>query len=66
MPFKAGIDAGADFVMISHMTLVNVTNDKLPSSLSEKIVTELGKRVPEVKWFMENIAESYEKSIDEL
>ena len=33
---------------------------------SEKIVTELGKRVPEVKWFMESIAESYEKSIDEL
>ncbi|MBQ7399866.1 MAG: 5'-deoxynucleotidase, partial [Clostridia bacterium] len=33
---------------------------------SEKIVTELGEKVPEVKWFMENIAESYEKSIDEL
>ena len=33
---------------------------------SEKIVTDLGERVPEVKWFMENIAESYEKSIDEL
>ena len=33
---------------------------------SEKIVLELGERVPEVKWFMENIAESYEKSIDEL
>ena len=33
---------------------------------SEKIVTELGEKVPEVKWFMDNIAESYEKSIDEL
>ena len=33
---------------------------------SEKIVTELGERVPEVKWFMENVASSYEKSIDEL
>lgn len=33
---------------------------------SEKIVTELGEKVPEVKWFMENIAESYEKSIDDL
>ena len=33
---------------------------------SERIVTELGERVPEVKWFMENVAPSYEKSIDEL
>lgn len=33
---------------------------------SEKIVTDLGERVPEVKWFMENVASSYEKSIDEL
>ena len=33
---------------------------------SEKIVTELGNSVPEVKWFMENLASSYEKSIDEL
>ena len=33
---------------------------------SEKIVTELGNTVPEVKWFMENVAPSYEKSIDEL
>lgn len=33
---------------------------------SQKIVAELGKKVPEVKWFMENVAESYEKSIDEL
>ena len=33
---------------------------------SEKIVTELGERVPEVKWFMENVAPCYEKSIDEL
>lgn len=33
---------------------------------SETIVTELGNTVPEVKWFMENVAPSYEKSIDEL
>lgn len=33
---------------------------------SEKIVTDLGERVPEVKWFMENVAPCYEKSIDEL
>lgn len=33
---------------------------------SQKIVAELGENVPEVKWFMENVASSYEKSIDEL
>ena len=33
---------------------------------SEKIVFDLGETVPEVKWFMENVASSYEKSIDEL
>ena len=33
---------------------------------SEKIVSDLGETVPEVKWFMENVASSYEKSIDEL
>lgn len=41
LPFKAGINAGADFVMMSHMTLVNVVNDKLPSSLSKTIITDL-------------------------
>ncbi|MBQ3110214.1 MAG: glycoside hydrolase family 3 protein [Clostridia bacterium] len=39
MPFKKGIEAGSDFVMVSHMTLVNVVKDKLPSSLSYEIVT---------------------------
>ena len=33
---------------------------------SQKIVKNLGEKVPEVKWFMENVAKSYEKSIDEL
>ena len=32
----------------------------------EKIVSDLGETVPEVKWFMENVAPCYEKSIDEL
>ncbi len=39
LPFKAGIDA--DFVMVSHMTLPNVDENKLPSTLSEKIITDL-------------------------
>ncbi len=33
---------------------------------SQKIVSELGDKVPEVKWFLENVASAYEKSIDEL
>ena len=39
LPFKAGIDQGADFVMISHMTLVNATEEKVPSSISKEVIT---------------------------
>lgn len=39
LPFKAGIDAGVDFIMISHMTLVNATEDRLPSSMSGEVIT---------------------------
>lgn len=38
VPFKEGINAGADFVLISHMTLVNATNEKVPASLSKEVV----------------------------
>lgn len=40
-PFIAGIDAGADFVMISHMTLTNATKENLPCSLSKEVVTDM-------------------------
>lgn len=40
-PFKAGIEAGADFVMISHMTLVNATEEKLPSSISKEVISDM-------------------------
>jgi 5'-deoxynucleotidase len=33
---------------------------------TEKAVVELGNTLPEVKWFMENVAPSYEKPLDEL
>lgn len=39
LPFKAGIEAGADFVMVSHMTLVNATEEKVPCSVSKEIIT---------------------------
>ncbi len=41
IPFAAGIEAGADFVMVSHMSLPNVTGDEAPCSLSPAIITAL-------------------------
>ncbi len=38
VPFKKGIEAGCDFVMVSHMTLVNCDTDNMPSSLSKKVI----------------------------
>lgn len=40
IPFKEGIDAGADFILVSHMTLVNATDEKVPASLSNEVVSE--------------------------
>lgn len=39
VPFSAGIEAGADFVMVSHAT-VPAIDDELPSSLSAKVITD--------------------------
>jgi len=41
IPFKAGINAGADFVMVSHMTPVNATKEKLPASISSEIINDM-------------------------
>lgn len=41
LPFKAGIDAGADFVMIGHVTLPNVTEEAVPATYSKEIVTDI-------------------------
>ncbi len=38
LPFVSGIEAGADFVMVSHMTLTNATEEKLPCSVSEEVI----------------------------
>jgi beta-N-acetylhexosaminidase len=40
LSFKAGIEAGTDFVMLSHITSVNAEDSGLPASLSKKIITE--------------------------
>lgn len=39
VPFSAGIEAGADFVMVSHAT-VPAIDEELPSSLSKKVITD--------------------------
>lgn len=41
LPFKAGIDAGADLVMVSHITASAVDEEAVPSSLSRVIVTDV-------------------------
>ncbi len=41
VPFQAGIEAGADFVMVSHVTASAVDEDGLPSSLSKTIMTDV-------------------------
>lgn len=41
IPFISGIEAGADFIMISHMTPVNITEEKVPCSISKEIITDI-------------------------
>lgn len=41
VPFKAGIKAGADFVMISHISISRVTEDTVPASLSSLVLKEM-------------------------
>ncbi len=38
IPFKEGIEA--DFVMVSHMTLISATEEKVPSSVSKEVITD--------------------------
>ena len=41
LPFRAGIDSGAPFVMVSHLSAPNVTGSDTPSDLSSMIVTDI-------------------------
>ncbi len=40
-PFKAGIEAGAETVMVGHISLPNIIGDDTPATLSPLIVTDL-------------------------
>lgn len=39
--YQAGINAGADFIMASHISAPNVTGDNTPASLSGRMITEI-------------------------
>lgn len=39
VPFQAGIDAGIDFIMVSHISLPNIIGEDTPASLSEVMLT---------------------------
>lgn len=41
VPFQAGIEAGANFVMVSHVTASGLDEDGVPSSLSETVITDI-------------------------
>lgn len=41
IPFQAGIEAGADLIMVSHLAITSVTENKTPASMSSLIVTEI-------------------------
>lgn len=39
--YQKGIEVGANFVMASHLSVPNVVGDNTPTSLSEKMITEI-------------------------
>ncbi|MBE5882075.1 MAG: hypothetical protein E7289_07220 [Lachnospiraceae bacterium] len=40
-PYIEAIDAGADFVVVSHVSLPQVRGDKRPASLSKEVITDI-------------------------
>lgn len=40
-PFKAGIESGADFIMVSHISVSKVTESSEPASMSDLIMTTI-------------------------
>jgi beta-N-acetylhexosaminidase len=41
LPFKAGIEKGVDFVLVSHLSAPNITGSNVPASLSPRIIKDL-------------------------
>lgn len=44
VPFESGIEAGADFVMVSHISVSKVTETSVPASMSPLIMQTIFKR----------------------
>ncbi len=44
LPFQAGIDSGADFVMAGHISLPSILEDSTPASLSQTMITQVLRR----------------------
>lgn len=40
LPFKSGIEAGTDMVMVGHIAVPEVTGNNLPATFSEEIISE--------------------------
>ncbi len=45
LPFEAGVGAGADFVMLGHISAPNITGNSLPATLSKEIVSVLRRQI---------------------
>lgn len=41
IPFKKGIEEGVDFILVSHISVPNVTGNKVPSSLNKTIISDV-------------------------
>ena len=41
LPFQAGINAGASFVMAGHISAPEITGNDIPASLSQEMITEI-------------------------
>lgn len=39
--FKAGIESGTQFVMVSHLSLPNINGDNTPASISKTVITDI-------------------------
>ena len=40
-PFAAGIEAGAQMIMVGHIAVPSITEDNIPASLSKRVVTDI-------------------------
>lgn len=40
-PFAAGIEAGAQMIMVGHIAVPSITEDNTPASLSKKVITDI-------------------------